>query len=309
MRMEENIIRSEAFPSQLLLSRSKPEFLWYLGDVQLLKLPMVSVVGTRKVSKEGVARTRRITKTLVAQGFCVVSGLAEGVDAAAHTTALKEHGATVAVMGTPIDECYPVAHLQLKSEIEMHGLVLSQFEPGSETQRGNFPRRNELMASLSIMTIVVEADINSGTRHQVKSAISLGRAVGFLPSLAESRYPWVEDALKSGKGFIINSPKDLIKQLEILRGKTQQAVATVQEDQLTFDVERSTTKPVKVQEPTLPQDSRETHLGIDVSMPIEKPVPIKDDGEKSPQVEVHDNWLAWIKKGWKWLISKFKKTF
>ncbi len=306
MRIEENILRSDAFPKQLLASRSKPDFLWYLGDLQLLKMPMVSVVGTRKVSKEGIARTQRVTKTLVSQGICVVSGLAEGVDAAAHTTALKEHGATVAVMGTPIDECYPAIHMQLKTEIEMHGLVLSQFEPGSEIQRGNFPRRNELMASLSIMTIVIEADINSGTRHQVKSAIALGRTVGFLPSLAESRFPWVEDALKSGRGFVINSPRDLIKQLEILRDKTQQSVSPVEEDQLTLAVEQPISKPVVIVTP-LPQIAQEAPADI-VTVSKEQPTPVVDVTLQPSKPVLRPHWFAPITKCWSWIVSRFKKN-
>jgi DNA processing protein len=272
----------------------------------LLKMPMVSVVGTRKASKEGIARTQRLTKTLVSQGFCVVSGLAEGVDAAAHMTALKENGATVAVMGTPIDECYPPSHMQLKTEIEMRGLVLSQFEPGSEIQRGNFPRRNELMASLSIMTIVVEADINSGTRHQVKSALSLGRTVGFLPSLAESRFPWVEEALKSGKGFVINSPRDLIKQLEILRGKTQQAMVPIKENQLTLDVEQTVTEPIRIESPST-QDSQEIKSVSHVTVSIEQPTSVKGNPQKYPQPAVGRNWFARIKASWAWIVSRFKR--
>jgi DNA processing protein len=308
MRIEENILHSDAFPSQLQVSRSRPHLLWFSGDLNLLKLPMVSVVGTRKVSKEGIARTQRVAKTLVSQGICIVSGLAEGVDAAAHITALKEHGATVAVMGTPIDECYPATNAQLKIEIEMHGLVLSQFEPGSEIQKGNFPRRNELMASLSMMTIVIEADINSGTRHQVKSAISLGRMVGFLPSLAESRFPWVEDALKSGRGFVINSPRDLIKQLEILRGKTEQSVAPIKEDQLTLAVEEPISEPVVIVAP-LPQNSREADAVSIVTVSNEKPTPEKDATLEHFKPVIRRNWYAPIAKCWTWIVSRFKDWF
>src|ERR1700676_1478103 len=107
MRVNYGTVNDGSFPAQLRDWNAKPDALWYSGNLALLNLPMVAVVGTRHASAEALDRTRRITRALASKGICVVSGLAEGVDAAAHMTALLENGATIAVMGTPIEDCYP----------------------------------------------------------------------------------------------------------------------------------------------------------------------------------------------------------
>jgi DNA processing protein len=192
--------------------------LWYEGNLELLQMPRVSVVGTRNVSPEGISRAGRITALLVREGFCIVSGMARGVDRVAHEVALEMNGKTIAVMGTPIDECYPKEHEQLKREIGRRGLVLSQFQPGTPIHRSNFPRRNILMAALSSTTFVVEADISSGTKHQVKAAVQMRKPVAFLASLVDQNYPWVREALDSNYGVVIRHAKDaemLLRQLNV----------------------------------------------------------------------------------------------
>jgi DNA processing protein len=127
-----------------------------------------------------------------------VSALAAGVDMVAHETALRRGGKTIAVMGTPIDQCFPKENKWLKKEIAEKGLVLSQFPPASPIHRSNFPRRNEVMALLSAVTFVVEAQIDGGTRHQVAASLTLGKKVAFLNSVAEQNFPWVMDAIQTG---------------------------------------------------------------------------------------------------------------
>jgi len=183
--------------------------LWFSGSLDLLKLPLVSIVGKRDSSPEGELWARQITKFLVNRGFCIVSGLAKGIDAVAHSTALELRGKTIAVLGTAIDDCYPKEHLSLKQAIEANGLVISQFEPGTKIQRGNFPQRNELMAAMSLVTIVVEADFDSGTRHQVRAAIAKGRSVGFIGAVAASQYEWVEESLSHPNAFSMGNLQEL----------------------------------------------------------------------------------------------------
>jgi DNA processing protein len=184
--------------------------LWCLGDLSLLNLPKVSIVGTRRISADGQARTIKLTAELVDRGFCIVSGLATGVDMIAHKTALRRGGKTIAVMGTPIDQCFPKENEWLKKEIAEKGLVLSQFPPGSPIHRSNFPRRNEVMALLSAVTFVVEAQIDSGTRHQVAASLTLGKKVAFLNSVAEQNFPWVKDTIQTGNGVIIKNTDDAV---------------------------------------------------------------------------------------------------
>jgi len=195
-----------------------PEELWCEGNLQLLSTPLASIVGTRDISPEGVQRTRKLTAILVNEGFCVVSGLAKGVDRVAHETALSLNGSTVAVMGTPINECYPAEHRELKEEIARRGLVLSQFAPGTPIRRSNFPRRNALMARISSTTFVVEAGIHSGTQHQVRAAVQMGKKVAFLASLVSQDYPWVQEAVEAGCGVIIRHAADVVELLRGIRG-------------------------------------------------------------------------------------------
>lgn len=184
--------------------------LWYSGNLGLLAMPSVSIIGTREPSEVGLSRTRRVTSIAVEHGFCVISGLAAGVDAVAHQTTLDLNGNTIAVMGTPIDQCYPKENEDLKRQMAERGLVLSQFPPESKVRRSNFPQRNALMAELSLMTIVTEAGELSGTRHQVKSAIRLGKPVAFLASMIDRKYEWVQEALGSGLGFVVEERADLV---------------------------------------------------------------------------------------------------
>ncbi len=208
-----NILTEKEYPKELVDWKHKTSTLWFLGDTHLLEKPKVSVIGTREISKEGVSRTRKITKILTDGGFVVVSGMAKGVDTVAHCTALENNGHTIAVMGTPIDQCYPKENQGLKETIALRGLVLSQFKPGSTVHKSNFPHRNELMAALSDLTLVIEAGEKSGTRYQVEFAIKMKRKVGFLASQANKGISWVDKALESGFGFVVTEPDDLIKNL------------------------------------------------------------------------------------------------
>lgn len=201
------------YPDGLKDWKYKDRILWYQGNLDLLKKRMVSVVGTRKVSKDGIVRTRKLTQFLVKEGFTIVSGLAEGVDTIAHQSTLECRGYTIAVLGTPINQCYPKTNIKLKEEIVNKGLILSQFAVGEPVKQSNFPKRNGLMAALAEATIVIEASEKSGTRYQVQYAIKMRRKIGFLASLVNGNNPWVLDAVDKGYAFVISDLSDLEKYL------------------------------------------------------------------------------------------------
>ncbi|MFP3594734.1 DNA-processing protein DprA, partial [Chryseobacterium sp. SIMBA_038] len=123
-------------------------------------------VGSRKVSDLGVRRARKISKFLVENNITVVSGLAEGVDATAHKTAIELGGHTIAVIGTPLDKYFPAANKNLQGIIAKDHLLISQFPVGYPTTNKDFPIRNRTMALISDATIIIEANEKSGTRHQ-----------------------------------------------------------------------------------------------------------------------------------------------
>lgn len=159
----------------------------------------VSVVGTRKPSKEGVARARVFARSLTRRGLVVVSGLAEGIDTVAHRTAIQERGRTIAVLGTPLGVFYPPANRELQELIERQYLAISQFAPGTPPRRTNFPQRNRTMALITDATVIVEAGESSGTLHQGWEALRLGRPLFLMESLTTDEHlTWPAEMIRYG---------------------------------------------------------------------------------------------------------------
>ena len=196
------------FPG-ILNNWSDSDELYCEGDTALLAMSCVSVIGTRNISEVGIRRAAAVTRLLASSGYCIVSGLAKGVDAVAHETALSIGAKTIAVLGTPINRVYPAATADLRHAIAQKGLVISQFPEGVRVFKSNFPKRNRLMASLCHLTVVIEASEMSGTRHQVRTAIEVGHSVALPSSLVDSGYSWVKDAMNSGRVHVLHELSDL----------------------------------------------------------------------------------------------------
>jgi DNA processing protein len=174
-------IGQEEYPAALLDLRSPPRVLWAIGSLNVVRPPVVAIVGTRKATPYGLRATREIAGALARAGACVVSGMARGVDATAHLAALAVAGRTAAILGTGVDIAYPVGHRPLHARIREHGLLLSEEPPGSHAGPGSFPRRNRIIAALASVTIVVEAGIKSGAMITADHALGLGRTVAAVP--------------------------------------------------------------------------------------------------------------------------------
>lgn len=180
--------------------KNAPAELFIAGNPELVTHGRrISVVGSRDVSDEGARRTKVLVKALVDADIIVVSGLAAGVDAIAHHTAIEAGGRTVAVLGTPLDKFYPAANKELQQRIMSEHAAVSQFPPGYPSTPKNFPMRNRTMALLSDATIIVEAGEKSGTRHQGWEALRLGRAVFIMENIAEdSKLSWPREMIDYG---------------------------------------------------------------------------------------------------------------
>lgn len=180
--------------------KNAPGTLYLAGDQSLLSDgSRVSLVGSRKVSPEGLRRTRLLAKALVSRGIVVVSGLAEGVDTVAHETALLEGGETIAVIGTSLDQVYPAKNRALQERLMREQLVVSQFPEGYPFQKKNFPMRNRTMALLSEATVIVEAGEKSGTLHQGWEALRLGRLLFLMESVAtDPGLSWPKEMIRFG---------------------------------------------------------------------------------------------------------------
>jgi DNA processing protein len=186
--------------------------LWYAGDADLARRVCVAIVGTRKVSAEGAARARRLARELVEAGVVVVSGLADGVDTCAHSSAIEAGGRTIAVIGTPLDKAFPRANAQLQEAIARDHLLLSQFAPGSPVAKWNFPARNRLMATISDATVIVEASDTSGTLHQAAECVRLTRPLFIAKSVIDNpKLSWPEKFLRGPTVHSLTATEDILK--------------------------------------------------------------------------------------------------
>ena len=190
--------------------KNAPKELFFKGDFNLLtEGRRVSVVGSRKVSKNGLKRTAIISELLVKHGITVVSGLALGVDTKAHQTAIEKGGKTIAVLGNSLSNVYPKENKSLQDKIKKDHLVISQFKEGIPTTPKNFPMRNRTMALISDATIIIEASEKSGTKHQGWEALRLGRNLYILENLiTEVNISWVNEMIEYGAQVLTKSNVD-----------------------------------------------------------------------------------------------------
>ena len=177
---------SPEWPGGLAHLGSPPQGLWRLGSIGP-QSPAVAIVGSRRATFTGVDIARSIAMDLGAAGIQVVSGMALGIDAAAHTGALDGGGSTVAVLGCGIDVCYPPRHAELRARIVDAGSILTEEEAGTAPFKFNFPKRNRIIAALAEAVIVVEATERSGALSTARWAVDLGREVLAVPGSIRSR--------------------------------------------------------------------------------------------------------------------------
>ena len=174
------------YPALLRKIPSPPAALFTEGDVEQLWSPQIAVVGSRNPTVDGVANARSFTLELVRRGFSITSGLARGIDGAAHAAALDAGGLTIAVAGTGLDRVYPASNLELASEIALNGVLVSEFPPGTPARRSHFPARNRIISGLSLGVLVIEAGLNSGSLITARLAAEQGREVFALPGSIHS---------------------------------------------------------------------------------------------------------------------------
>jgi DNA processing protein len=193
------------YPDRLREATYPVELLYFQGDWDLTTTRSVAVVGTRKPTADGVARTRQLVRELVKDKFTIVSGLAEGVDTAAHEATLEYDGRMIGVIGTPLSHSYPKTNIDLQQRIANNHLLISQV-PVERYEAQNFkwnrlffPERNKTMSALTVATVIVEAGETSGTLIQAREAIKQGRKLFILNSCFErSDLTWPERYQREG---------------------------------------------------------------------------------------------------------------
>lgn len=206
----------KGYPESLTNISSVPKQLFYIGQVpsDIFKLPAVAIVGSRKVSSYGLRITEELAGGLAAHGIVIVSGLALGVDAIAHRTAIEAGGLTVAVLPCGLDQIYPAANRQLSLQIiERRGCIISEYSEQTEPYQSNFVARNRIVAGLSKVIVITEAAEKSGSLHTAKFALEQGKDVGAVPgSIYNPTSAGTNNLIKSG-ATPITSVSDVLQML------------------------------------------------------------------------------------------------
>jgi DNA processing protein len=169
------------YPALLRATQRPPLALYVAGNADVLNDPQLAVVGSRNPTRQGQESAHEFSEYLAGRGLAITSGLAVGIDSAAHRGALKAQGYTLAVLGSGVDIVYPASSRPLSAQIRRQGALVSEFPLGTPPRRGNFPRRNGIIAALSLGTLVVEAARRSGSLITARLAGSLGRSVFAIP--------------------------------------------------------------------------------------------------------------------------------
>jgi len=207
-------VLDEDYPQNLRTIHNRPPLLFVRGSLLADDERSIAVVGTRQVSPDGLRQTTAMAEDLSALGFTIVSGLAEGVDTAAHRAALDSGRRTVAVIGTGIRRAYPAANAELQERIAAEGAVASQFWPDAPPRRQSFPMRNIVMSGIALATVVIEASHTSGARMQARIALEHGRPVFLMRSLLS--HEWARAYAERPGTHVVRSASEVAEQVERL---------------------------------------------------------------------------------------------
>lgn len=214
-----------AYPAELLEIADPPLLLYALGNASLLSHPKrLAVVGSRNPTAQGALTARDMCRALAEAGVCIVSGLALGIDGAAHEGALEAGGDTIAVVGTGLDRVYPRRHLELARRMATQALLISEFPLGTSPTAANFPKRNRIIAGLSQGTLVVEAALVSGSLITARCAADMGRDVMAIPGSIHSAQAKGCHALIRQGAKLVETAQDVLEELRLTSGPVQARV-------------------------------------------------------------------------------------
>lgn len=200
-------ILDEDYPPNLRTIHNRPPLIFVHGELDALDARSIAVVGTRRVSEAGRTAATAVATDLAERGFTVTSGLAEGVDTAAHSAALAHGSPTVAVIGTGLRRFYPAKNRELQERIAREGAVISQFWPNAPPTKSSFPMRNIVMSGFALATVIIEASHTSGARMQARIALEHGRPVFLLSSLLE--HEWAREYAERPGAHVVESAADV----------------------------------------------------------------------------------------------------
>jgi DNA processing protein len=200
------------YPVNLHAVHDRPALLFVRGELGPDDERSIAIVGSRHASPDGLARARRLATGLSQAGYVVASGLAAGIDAAAHIATLDAGGRPLAVIGTGVDRVYPATHAQLQRTIAERGAVISCFWPDDAPTRHSFPQRNGVMSGLTRATMIVEASSTSGTRGQARRALAHGRPVCLATQLLAQR--WAQELAERPNVYVADTAAEIVTVIE-----------------------------------------------------------------------------------------------
>jgi DNA processing protein len=213
-----------AYPPQLLNAPDPPPVLYLKGNPALLAQACIAIVGSRNATAQGLVNAEQFARALSQAGITIVSGMALGIDAAAHRGALQGPGSTIAVVGTGLDSVYPAKNRELAHQIALAGLLVSEFPLGTKPLSSNFPRRNRIIAGLAQATLIIEAAIQSGSLITARLAADLGREVLAIPgSIHSPQSRGCHSLIKQG-AKLVESAQDVLEELRLETGTTKPAL-------------------------------------------------------------------------------------
>lgn len=213
-------VLDDDYPANLREIFNRPPFLFIRGSWTPADEQSVSVVGTRRATREGLELAHQFAAGLAERGITVLSGLAEGIDAAAHEAALEAGGRTIAVYGTGIRRVYPPHHEGLAARIEKRGALISQFWPDAPPTKWSFPLRNVVTSGLGMGTVVIQADGRSGARNQARHCLEHGKRLFLVDSVTHE--DWASKYAERPGALVVHDVGDVLTVLDELSAEPEQ---------------------------------------------------------------------------------------
>lgn len=206
-------LADKGYPRALLNTADPPLLLYVKGRTELLNAPALAVVGSRNATAQGVRNAEAFAQSISEAGLCVTSGMAHGIDAAAHRGGLCGRGGSIAVVGTGLDKVYPAANRDLAHQLAQHGAIVSEFPLGTPPLAPNFPRRNRIISGMSLGCLVVEASLQSGSLITARLALEQGREVFAIPGSIHSPQSKGCHALIKQGAKLVERAQDILEEL------------------------------------------------------------------------------------------------
>ncbi len=227
--MRKITLEDEIYPEKLKNIKKPPNQLYCNGNIELFNMPAIAIIGSRCCSEYGVKMAEKFSKQLSENGFCIVSGMATGIDSVAHKACLEVGGKTIAVLGDGLDKIFPKENIYLYKEIIYNnGLVISEYEPETEANSKLFVERNRIVSGLSIGTLVIESAYRSGTSITARYSLEQGKKVFCIPHMLETVTGIGNNRLIQEGCKLVTCVEDILCEFNMLEKDKQEEICKIE---------------------------------------------------------------------------------